>query len=73
MKKLFGFLLAASLAACGNSGNNSGTTDTTGGHTDVKDDTSTRNRVMDDSLVVPDNRGREANPYNDSTRDTTGQ
>jgi hypothetical protein len=73
MKKLFGFLLAASLAACGNSGNNSGTNDSTGGHTDVKDDTPGSNRVMDDSLVVPDNREREANPYNDSTRDTTGQ
>ena len=73
MKKLFGFIMVASLAACGNSGNNTGTGDSTGGHADVKEDTPNRNRVIEDSVVVPDNRGREANPYTDSTRDSTGQ
>jgi hypothetical protein len=73
MKKLFGFLLAASLAACGNSGNNTGNADSTVRDANVKEDTPIRNRVIDDSIVVPENRDREANPYNDTTRDTTGQ
>jgi hypothetical protein len=66
MKKIMVIFLSAAMFSCSNSADNTTSPDTSTDGTTVRSDTTTNDRLIGDSIVVPDQRSRQGNINNDS-------